>query len=381
MANPAYKRVMKVVAAAADGSTYRIDKNCSQPPADANSSSYCCLPDGQIVTWEGDEHYKLPDGTIVTRVASRLCNNARWHRLTLMCLAPSSYIPRINSPTMNSTASAPIQAASISQSPRPVLASRRAGINASIHRYKCCIVPPVASTKEEVWIARQIGELLADLSGGFIPTAEAVGRGLTEAAKIIGHGSVSAGAEAIGIPRGSYSAWKRGDTRPPITALLAAAAGAEVELVSIFHGELRTHRDEKYPNLMYHVRHRKPLFTEADAEAMIKAALEETPPPGAYVIADRLHMHERTLTRRYPEYMALLREKGREYRERKRLERMQEALDFIEQTAPKLRAEGKPVTLARLAKLHSGISFPTDAFKFAFEEFSEREEIRARPNT
>ncbi|WP_175138665.1 hypothetical protein [Achromobacter animicus] len=73
MANPAYKRVMEVVAAAADGSTYRIDRYCSQPPGDAKTSSYCCLPDGQLVTWEGDGHYKLPDGTIVTMVASRLC--------------------------------------------------------------------------------------------------------------------------------------------------------------------------------------------------------------------------------------------------------------------------------------------------------------------
>ncbi|HEY1092992.1 hypothetical protein H4P35_18185 [Achromobacter sp. 77] len=73
MSNQTYKRVMEVVAAAADGNTYRIDRYSSQPLGDGKARSYCCLPDGQLVTWEGDGHYKLPDGTVVTMVASRLC--------------------------------------------------------------------------------------------------------------------------------------------------------------------------------------------------------------------------------------------------------------------------------------------------------------------
>lgn len=73
MTNHAYKRVMEVVAAAADGTTYRIDRYSSAATGNGKSHSYCCLPDGQLVTWQGDGHYKLPDGTVVTMVASRLC--------------------------------------------------------------------------------------------------------------------------------------------------------------------------------------------------------------------------------------------------------------------------------------------------------------------
>lgn len=75
MANTSYKRVMEVVAAAADGTTYRIDKY-SQLQANGNEkpSSYCCLQDGQRVAWCGDGQYKLPDGTLVATVASRLCD-------------------------------------------------------------------------------------------------------------------------------------------------------------------------------------------------------------------------------------------------------------------------------------------------------------------
>lgn len=79
MTNHSYKRVMEVVAAADDGTTYRIDRYCrsqaqgGEKAADDKTSSYCCLPDGQLVRWRGDGNYQLPDGTVVTTVASRLC--------------------------------------------------------------------------------------------------------------------------------------------------------------------------------------------------------------------------------------------------------------------------------------------------------------------
>lgn len=68
------KRVMEVVAAAENGATYRIDRYCrSEPDFEAEPHFYCCLQDGQLVAWRGDGHYELPDGTIVTTVAMRLC--------------------------------------------------------------------------------------------------------------------------------------------------------------------------------------------------------------------------------------------------------------------------------------------------------------------
>ncbi|EHK66024.1 hypothetical protein KYC_12883 [Achromobacter arsenitoxydans SY8] len=66
---------MEVVAAAADGTTYRIDKYAQpQQNGSEQNNSFCCLQDGQRVVWCGDGQYKLPDGTIVATVASRLCD-------------------------------------------------------------------------------------------------------------------------------------------------------------------------------------------------------------------------------------------------------------------------------------------------------------------
>ncbi|WP_313622809.1 hypothetical protein [Achromobacter sp.] len=79
MTNQSYKRVMEVVAAADDGTTYRIDRYCrsqaqgAEKTAEDRSNAYCCLPDGQLVQWRGDGNYQLPDGTLVTTVATRLC--------------------------------------------------------------------------------------------------------------------------------------------------------------------------------------------------------------------------------------------------------------------------------------------------------------------
>ncbi|CAB3730722.1 hypothetical protein [Achromobacter kerstersii] len=74
MMNAQTKRVMEVVAAAEDGTTYRINRYCrSEPDQPADPHYFCCLQDGQLVSWRGDGNYELPDGTIVTTVATRLC--------------------------------------------------------------------------------------------------------------------------------------------------------------------------------------------------------------------------------------------------------------------------------------------------------------------
>jgi hypothetical protein len=74
MANAQTKRVMEVLAAAEDGSTYRIDRYCrSEPDREAEPHFFCCLPDGQLFSGRGDAHSERPDGTLVTTVATRLC--------------------------------------------------------------------------------------------------------------------------------------------------------------------------------------------------------------------------------------------------------------------------------------------------------------------
>ena len=73
MANDYTKRVLDVLAASEDGTTYRIERRCRSLPGDEEGAFfYCCLPDGQLVAWLGQGQYELPDGTVVRIVASRL---------------------------------------------------------------------------------------------------------------------------------------------------------------------------------------------------------------------------------------------------------------------------------------------------------------------
>lgn len=60
------KRTFEVLAVANDGRTYRIERRCQLLPGDEDASHYyCCLPDGQLVTWLGKGRYELPNGTVV----------------------------------------------------------------------------------------------------------------------------------------------------------------------------------------------------------------------------------------------------------------------------------------------------------------------------
>ncbi|HWL28605.1 MAG TPA: hypothetical protein VNQ97_06820 [Burkholderiaceae bacterium] len=67
------KHPIAVIAVAADGRTYRIER-CSQfrPDETPGTSFYCCLPDGQVVDHIGTGTYQLPDGTIVRTRRPRL---------------------------------------------------------------------------------------------------------------------------------------------------------------------------------------------------------------------------------------------------------------------------------------------------------------------
>jgi hypothetical protein len=68
------KRAIEMLAVAADGQIYRIERRCRALPGDDEGSYfYCCLPDGQLVTWLGNGQYELKDGTHVQIVASSLC--------------------------------------------------------------------------------------------------------------------------------------------------------------------------------------------------------------------------------------------------------------------------------------------------------------------
>lgn len=67
------KPILELMAVADDGTTYRIERRCRiLPGEDLPAFFYCCLPDGQHVSWLGSGRYQLPDGTIVQMVASHI---------------------------------------------------------------------------------------------------------------------------------------------------------------------------------------------------------------------------------------------------------------------------------------------------------------------
>jgi hypothetical protein len=68
------KRPMELVAVDRDGVTYIIERRCRSLPCDDGQQAffYCCLRDGQPVSWHGENNYQLSDGTALLAVACRL---------------------------------------------------------------------------------------------------------------------------------------------------------------------------------------------------------------------------------------------------------------------------------------------------------------------
>ncbi|MNY34283.1 hypothetical protein D3C86_1686110 [compost metagenome] len=72
------KRFTEVIAVAPDGMTYVIQRRCKALAGDDDQHAYfyCCLPDGQIVSWLGPNQYQLSDGTTLVAVAGRQTSSA-----------------------------------------------------------------------------------------------------------------------------------------------------------------------------------------------------------------------------------------------------------------------------------------------------------------
>lgn len=68
------KRATELIAVSPNGTTYVIERRCRSLPCDDGEQAffYCCLPDGSPVSWQGENNYKLSDGTALLAVACRL---------------------------------------------------------------------------------------------------------------------------------------------------------------------------------------------------------------------------------------------------------------------------------------------------------------------
>ncbi|MNV82024.1 hypothetical protein D3C71_1757350 [compost metagenome] len=68
------KRPTELIAVDPDGITYIIERRCKSLPCDDGEQAffYCCLRDGQLVSWLGENHYQLTDGTALLAIACRL---------------------------------------------------------------------------------------------------------------------------------------------------------------------------------------------------------------------------------------------------------------------------------------------------------------------
>ena len=71
-------RFSELVAVDANGITYIIERRYRSVTCHdgAWANHYCCLRDGRPVTWLGESHYQLNDGTALLAIECRLPNLA-----------------------------------------------------------------------------------------------------------------------------------------------------------------------------------------------------------------------------------------------------------------------------------------------------------------
>jgi hypothetical protein len=173
---------------------------------------------------------------------------------------------------------------------RPVCAVSRPGVCSRCRQWLGASRPspePAPATDYEIWVAQQIGNLLA-----IAPQAEAVGRDnirklLTGYVELFSEGNRIAVAEAAGCTRSSFYNWCNGATTARIDLLLRMCYALKIPLTSLLPGTTA----EVSGSAEAVVRTRRAASPQRTADrirAALVAATKEDPPPSIGEVARRL---------------------------------------------------------------------------------------------
>lgn len=234
--------------------------------------------------------------------------------------------------------------------------------------FACVTSEPEAADDADIWVATQIGKLLA------LPpqdcdywTADRLQRGLYELVDDVYQGSVVRASLSAGLSRGSVCTWVAGKYRPSLAGLMQLCHHARVDVVELFSGRLETVPEpgaiedaeamdafaaddaeavalERRPAIDLLERGYIRRTCEDDLRIGLEMAVMESPPPNLRQLAVRLETSRRFLREKWPDQADALREASARYRREQEQVKFVATVATFERCAEELVSRGMPVT-------------------------------------
>lgn len=217
---------------------------------------------------------------------------------------------------------------------------------------KCVNVPEENASREEVWLAKNVGELIAAVSAGEGFSAARVRLGVVSMATRIGDGRPYRAASTCGFSKARLFDWVEGRRRIKFAPLLALCAASGSDVLSALRGEpceaqTSTFRYSCHPRLSVYP-------VTAERVKRLRAALADPACPSVTSVARSLLIHRTTLEREFPSETGLLIERFKKKRCAATATRRAAARKAIEQAIDALQRKGRAISRRNLY-LESGI--------------------------
>jgi hypothetical protein len=221
--------------------------------------------------------------------------------------------------------------------------------------YRCIEEPDSPATASEMWTASQIGDLLAAGSAGASLSRARLLLGIERAVTTCFGGSVVAAALESNLARSTVCTWLTCRAVPSLDGLLAFCWHSGLSLSALFLGECRPDIREKGDSCpVYSARGRRQRSSPIDwlsvRARLVEEAASDDPKP-LVAVAREFETAPRSLSKRFPREVAALGVSTAALLRRKREEMFHAECTDARESAQRLIAVGREVTVANLVKL------------------------------
>lgn len=266
--------------------------------------------------------------------------------------------------------------------------------------FKCIEDEPEAATPAEIWVAKQVGRLLACGAGTYQAwSTESLQRGMHQLVEGVYGGSVVEASLSAGLSRSSVCTWSSGKHRPSLAGLMQLCHHAQVDVVELLSGRLSNppdyddtaelagvHSDNEEgtrtgeaPAVADRVvraglavcprgQARAPIdlmgrpyqVRECSLETLrqaLQAAVSESPPPNLTELAGRLGTSRRFLREKWPAESTALATVAAQHRDGLWRGKFDESLEAYERAAKELLGREMPVTSKYLQQVSGLVAF------------------------
>lgn len=231
--------------------------------------------------------------------------------------------------------------------------------------FRCSTEDAQPADSEEVWVAEQVGGLLAlgdDQLAEMTPTT--LQRGLQQVVEHVYGGSVVRAAVKASLCRASVSNWSRGIGRPSLSALMQLCLHAKADLTALLSGNFVSSGQGDGRSTQHRVVKRQYVRARLNDEQMraaLDAAAQEPEPPSMSCLGARLGINMEVARRKFPEEAGRLKAAHEAMMEAEYRQRYADAVGAYTTAAAALKDRGEPVCEKYLQSESGLVAFSRNA--------------------